>query len=172
MARVVHLVRVGGATKAELLAQLARAQVKLNQAAKDLFADPRFTTASTVSLIEAVEISLGELGLSSGGTISQVIEQAAFKGLSICPLELGPHLRLQFTNQAEGFLGHPASENRAPPGSVTVASAPLADDDDTPRGFYLRRISGALWLRGYRSWPGHVWSPGDVFVFSRAPGGA
>jgi len=47
-----------------------------------------------------------------------------------------------------------------------VASAPLAQDDETPKGFYLRRIEGVLWLRGYRSWPGHIWSPQDMFVFS------
>jgi hypothetical protein len=31
----------------------------------------------------------------------------------------------------------------------------------------LRRIEGDLWLRGYQSWPGHHWSPQDVFVFVR-----
>ncbi|MBV9110502.1 MAG: helicase, partial [Gemmatimonadetes bacterium] len=97
MPRAVHLVRVGGATKAELLTRLAAAQVQLNQLAKDLFADPRFTTATTVSVIEAVEISVSELGLPSGGTTSQLFERATFAGLSLCPLELGPHLRLQFT---------------------------------------------------------------------------
>ena len=84
----------------------------------------------------------------------------------LCPLELGPHLRLQFTDQPEGSLGQPVSQNCAPPGSLTVASAPLAQDDETPKGFYLRRIEGVLWLRGYRSWPGHIWSPQDMFVFS------
>ena len=29
------------------------------------------------------------------------------------------------------------------------------------------RIEGDLWLRGYQSWPGHNWSPQDVFVFVR-----
>jgi hypothetical protein len=167
MARAVHLVRIGGTTKAELLSQLTEAQVQLNQLAQDLFADPRFETATTVSLIEAVEISVAELGLPSGGTFSQVIDQAASIGLSLCPLELGPHLRLQYTSQPEGFLGHPPSQHRAPPGSITVASALLDDDDDTPKGFYLRRIEGVLWLRGYRSWPGHLWSPDDVLAFSR-----
>ena len=56
----------------------------------------------------------------------------------------------------------------APPGSITVASAPLDDRDDTPKGFYLRRIESTLWLRGYRSWSGHRWSCEDVFAFVRS----
>ncbi|MDA0708693.1 MAG: helicase, partial [bacterium] len=47
-----------------------------------------------------------------------------------------------------------------------IASQILTEDDDFPKGFYLRRIKGVLWLRGYRSWPGHVWEPDDHFVFS------
>jgi hypothetical protein len=35
-------------------------------------------------------------------------------------------------------------------------------------GFYLRRIQGVLWLRGYRSALEHIWSADDRFVFRRA----
>jgi hypothetical protein len=48
-----------------------------------------------------------------------------------------------------------------------LGSAPLDDQDATVRGFYLRRIGEALWLRGYWSSAGHIWSPDDVFVFAR-----
>jgi hypothetical protein len=120
-------------------------------------------------MLETIECSVAELGLPRGGSFSQVLEQAIAEGLSVCPLELGPHLRLQFTDQAEGLVGYPPSRHRAPPGSVTVASAALADDEETPRGFYLRRMEGVLWLRGYRCGADHVWSPDDRFVFSRTP---
>ena len=58
------------------------------------------------------------------------------------------------------------------PERVTVASAPLCDDEEVPKGFYLRRIEGVLWLRGYQSWSGHVWSGEDTFVFVRSAPGA
>jgi hypothetical protein len=166
---VVRDVRAGGATKAELLSRLAEARVRLNQAAHDLFADVRFETSATPYVLETIECSVADLGLPRGGTIAHIFEQAGAMGLSVCPLEVGPHLRLQLTLQAEGFLGHPASRHRAPPGSVTVASAALSDDEETPRGFYLRRIEGTLWLRGYRCDAEHGWRPEDVFVFARAP---
>jgi hypothetical protein len=114
-----------------------------------------------------VETSVSALGFPDGATFAPIVERAAAQGLSLCPLELGPHLRLQRVDQEEGFVGQPASRHRAPPGSLTLASAPLADDEETPKGFYLRRIEGVLWLRGYRSWPGHHWSPEDMLVFTR-----
>jgi hypothetical protein len=164
---VRRLIRVGRASKPDLLSQLQRAGVRLNDAAQVLFADDRFTTSAVTSLTEIAQLPVSSLGLRTGGTIAQIVECASAMGLSPCPLELGPHFRLQYTDQPEGFLGQPPSQHCAPPGSVTVASAPLGDDEDTPKGFYLRRIEGTLWLRGYRSWAGHRWSPEDVFVFSR-----
>jgi len=160
-------IRVGGTSKSELMSRLESTGIRLNEAARVLFADDRFTTSPVRSLLEVVEVAVASLGFSSGATFDQIVGQAAVVGLSLCPLELGAHFRLQYADQPEGSLGQPLSQHRAPPGSITVASAPLAEDDDTPKGFYLRRIEGVLWLRGYHSWPGHAWSPEDKFAFLR-----
>lgn len=114
---------------------------------------------------EPVVVTVAELGLSDGGTFDAIVARAAERGLQLCPLELAPHLRLALLDQPEGAIGRPVTEHRAPPGSLTVASAPLCDDEAVPKGFYLRRIEGVLWLRGYQSWSGHVWNSDDVFVF-------
>jgi len=164
-----RLIRTGGASKAELLSQLERAGVQLNDAARRLFDDERFTTSPVSSLVEIAEVSVAGLGLHDGATMAQIVEQAAARSLALCPLELAPHFRLQYTDQPEGFLGHPPSQHRAPPGSVTVASASLDEDQDTPKGFYLRIIEGTPWLRGYRSWAGHIWSPEDSLAFRVTP---
>jgi hypothetical protein len=163
---VRRVVLIGGVRKAELLLRLQAAGVQLNELAHALFADKRFTTVAASSRIETVELKVTDLGLPDGGTFATIAQQASNVGLVACPLELGPYLRLQLLDQPEGSTGKPASPNRAPPGSITVASEPIAADDDTPCGFYLRRIDGALWLRGYRSWPGHLWSPEDTLIFS------
>jgi len=152
--------------KAELLSSLREAGVELNEAGQALFADNRFTISPVSSVIQVAQVSVASLGYPQGATFDQIIERATGLGLSLCPLELGPHLRLQLIDQPEGSVGQPPSKHRAPPGSITVASAPLAEDDETPKGFYLRRIDGVLWLRGYWSWPGHVSSPEDILAFS------
>lgn len=166
--RASRTVCIGGASKHKLLASLRAAQVQLNPLALVLFEHTEFTTAEKISIVETVETSVAELGLQAGGTFEQILESAKLQELGLCPLELAPHLRLQFTEQPEGSVGYPASQNRAPTGTLTVASSALTEDDDIPKGFYLRRIERVLWLRGYISWAGHVWNPEDSFVFVRS----
>jgi hypothetical protein len=158
-------VRIGGMGRLELLAEIQRKGVEVNQAGLDLFADSRFTTSAVGSVVDIVEVTVAGLGFSQGATIDKIRERAMQLGMSPCPLELGPHLRLQHPDQPEGHLGYPPSQHRAPPGSLTIVSPPLAADEDIPKGFYLRRIDGVLWLRGYRSGPDHVWSAEDHLVF-------
>lgn len=162
---IVRQIQVGGATKAELLGRLTRAGVELNAAAQTLFADQRFQPLPEATTLQCIELDVADLGLMSGGTFADIKAAAAAHGWSDCPLELGPQLRLRLLDQPEGAAGFPETRHCAPPGSITIASAPLDDEDETPKGFYLRRIDGTLWLRGYRSWPGHVWDPGDRFIF-------
>jgi hypothetical protein len=165
---ISRIVRVGGMSKGELLAQLQARGIELNEAARILLAHDSFTTSKTTSLVETVEVSAADLGFAQGTAMAQIHERAIELGLSLCPLELGPYLRLQFLDQPEGCEGAPPPQHRAPPGSITVASTQLTDDDAIPKGFYLRRINGVLWLRGYWSGPDHIWSPEDRLVFRRS----
>jgi hypothetical protein len=165
--RVPSSVRIGGIDKRDLLQALRDRNVQLNQAAEALFQDRRFTSLSRSRVVEIAALSVADLGFGEGATYDQLTARALASGLVECPLELGPHLRLQFLDQAEGSVGLPATEHRAPPGSITVASVPLDDYEETPKGFYLRRIDGVLWLRGYWSHPGNVWRPDDVLVYAR-----
>ena len=164
---VDRTVRVGGMSKRELLAELQSNGIQLNEYARILFAHSEFTTSPVISKIATIELAVANLGYARGATIARIHERATELGLTLCPLELGPHLRLQLLDQPEGHLGHPPSRHRAPPGSITVASRQLTNDHDTPKGFYLRRIDGVLWLRGYRSAPDDIWSPEDRLVFCR-----
>lgn len=164
---VARTVRMGGTSKSELLAELQCHGIQLNEYGRDLFAHSLFTTSPVVSQVETVELAVANLGYLQGATFDRIHERASELGLTLCPLELGPHLRLQFLDQPEGHLGQPPSKHRAPPGSITVASRPLTEDHDTPKGFYLRRIDGVLWLRGYRSAPEDLWRPEDRLVFCR-----
>lgn len=165
---IARTVLVGGMAPAELRAELLRCAVALNESAEQIFASERFATSAARYAIATIELAVCDLGLTHGGTSAAIAARAAALGLGLCPAELGPHLRLQYRDQPEGFWGMPASRHRAPPGSITVASAPLVGDDEFPKGFYLRRIQGVLWLRGYHSGLEHMWSPADRFVLRRA----
>jgi len=167
----LRTITVGGVAKPELLSALAAKGVRLNAMAQQLFDDARFVPAPTASVLHAWELTVGALGLGAGGTIDAILARAAEHGLVPGPLELGPHLRLHMLDQVEGRVEGPEIRHQAPPGALTVASVPLSSDEEFPCGFYLRRIDGALWLRGYRSWSGHHWSPDDRFAFVERPNG-
>lgn len=164
-AQSTSTVYVGGVSKIDLLSQLHNEGVQLNPLAIQLFSHDGFQTSAKQRPLAIVRISVAELGLSQGGIFDEICSRALARGYSLCPLELAPQLRLAFTDQHEGFLGQPPSQNCAPPGSVTIASQPISEDEDVPKGFYLRVIEGVPWLRGYRSWPGHLWAPTDVLAF-------
>jgi hypothetical protein len=160
-----RIVQVGGLTKTELMEELQNNAIAMNTFAEQLFASDLFTTSTTRYSLNTVELTVADLGFLQGATTTEIYGKAGSLGLDLCPLELGPHLRLQYLDQPEGDQGETARQHQAPAGSITIASLPLTADDDFPKGFYLRRIKGLLWLRGYRSGPEHIWQPDDHFIF-------
>ncbi|MGH7867541.1 MAG: helicase [Candidatus Dormibacteraceae bacterium] len=164
---VARTVQIGGETKEELLARLVRNGVQINEAGRVLFASDNFRTSKICAHLMTVELSVRDVGFPQGATMLEVYASAARLGLHLCPMELGPHLRLQFPDQPEGFLGQPVWKHRAPPGSIIIASEMLSEDDEFPKGFYLRRIKGVLWLRGYWSGCEQICHPEEHFVFGQ-----
>ena len=165
MTQIRRTLSIGGLSKPELLARLASAGVQINPIGIQLFAHDSFRTLESPTGVESVQTTVAELGLTHGGVFAQVVSAAEKHGLALCPLELGPHLRLTLLDQAEGAHGYKTTRHRAPPGAITVLSRPFSEGGDELQGFYLRRIEGTLWLRGYRSWSGHLWQPEDNFLF-------
>jgi hypothetical protein len=63
---VIRVVPIGGLTKAELLAQLQRNAILLNEAAAQLFASHHFTTSETPHDCTPVELTVRALGFPHG----------------------------------------------------------------------------------------------------------
>lgn len=160
-------IEVGGFSKDTVIKMLQEHSIELNAYAKKLFEDERFITSDEVYSVDTVERTVADLDFSGGATLSQIFERAKELGLGLCPLELAPHFRLQYVNQPEDTDGSLLSQNKAPTGSITVASPILSEEEGFPKGFYLRNIAGVLWLRGYSADNQHVWSPGDCFLFTK-----
>lgn len=162
---IIREIEIGGLTKLQLVQKLQQHSVLMNEYAERLFSDDKFITSDAVYSLKTIELTVHDLGFAEGATMPQIIKRANEVGLDLCPLELGPHLRLQYPDQPEGFLGKPSSQHQAPYGSITVASEILSEDENFPKGFYLRRIDGVLWLRGYTCGSEHVWKPDDHLIF-------
>lgn len=157
-------IELGGLTKLQLKEKLKEHSIMMNEYAKRLLSDDRFTTSDTKYSLKIVELNVGNLGFPDGATLSQIFKKAGELGLELCPLELGPHLRLDYLNQSEGSW-NTRQQHKAPVGSITIASEIVSADDNFPKGFYLRKIDDVLWLRGYIADNLHVWNPEDRFIF-------
>lgn len=161
-------VQLGGCTKEDLLLKLQKAGVQLNPYALRLMESDTVLVSEKPYHVETVEVSVQDLGFEQGALTEEIYARAETLGLSLCPIELAPFLRLQWLGQEEGSIGREKTMYQAPSGSVTVASESLVEDDDFPKGFYLRRIEGTLWLRGYICGADHVWKVEDHFIFVKA----
>ncbi|MCR2823635.1 helicase [Lederbergia panacisoli] len=164
---ITRTVEVSGLTKSQLMLKMKQYSILMNESGEKLLNDNKFTTSETKYSIQTVEITVGDLGFPAGATTAQLFKRASDLGLELCPLELGPYLRLQFLDQPEGYFGKPIRQHQAPFGSITIASEILTEDYDFPKGFYLRRINGELWLRGYHADHLYVWNPDDYFIFCK-----
>lgn len=159
-------IRYGGMDSTQLLEVLIANHIQLNASAIALFEHPNFVTSTDQSQLEVMQVSVADLGFANGATTPDIYTQAKLHGLGLCPIEFGAYYRMQYLEQPEGSIGFAATQHCAPPGSVTIASEAISQDDTVPKGFYLRCIEGVLWLRGYHCDAVHVWSPQDVFVFA------
>lgn len=157
------VLRVGGQPRAEVMQLLHSADVSLNIHAETLLAHPAFDAPEGRSL-RIVERTVAELGFEHGAIQSRVFIAARNQGLELCPLVTGPFLRLAMmgqTNAPDSVL----SAGRAPSGAIHVASEPLSEDVEYPKGFYLRVVDGRPWLRGYRCDDTYVWAPEHRLAF-------
>lgn len=156
-------VQIGGRTRAELLQLLRDADVRLNTHAETLLAHPAFDDTS-VRELRIVQRTVEQLGLDDGAAQSRVFGAAKDQGLLPCPLVTGPYLRLALPDQANA-PDSVLSAGRPPTGAINVASEPVNEDDDHPKGFYLRVVDGQSWLRGFRCDASYVWPPTQRLAF-------
>ncbi len=63
---------------------------------------PDFTVAPEETEVDLVVISVADLGFKNGATTRDIYERASKFGLERCPAEVGPQLRLQYTDQPSG----------------------------------------------------------------------
>lgn len=157
-------IEIGGLTKPQLLEKMKQHSIKINEYGHRLLSDESFKPTESLTILKTAELSVKDLGFPEGAALSQIFKRAGGLGLKLCPVERGPYLRLLYPDQPEEN-SLDTEKRSAPPGSVTLASVILHEEDDFPKGFYLRKIEGKPWLRGYIVDDLHIWIPEDRFIF-------
>ena len=131
-------ISIGGWPKEVLLQKLVNAGVQFNAYALTLFDHPLFSPTSPAEKAKLVKLTAADLGLCNPFSLESALQKAAVLGLKPCPLFLAAFLRLEYRNQPEGSY-------------LTVISTRPVAEENYPTGFYLRKLEGKLWLRGYRA---------------------
>ena len=120
----------------------------------DALGKPAFMASTEEAEVELVVASVAELGFKDGATLKDIYVRAQDLGLDLCPPEVGPQLRLQYTDQPKGEW-------------LIIAMEPITDSDGDLSLLYVEHDGGGRWLRADYGHPGNVWSGYCRFVFLR-----
>ena len=97
----------------------------------------------------AAVASLEKLGLARGASLDELLRHIKGTRFAPCPPDTGYFLRLAWTDQPKSRNAVLTGTHSAPDQAATVLSETLERDDAFPKGLYLRKVDGILWLRGY-----------------------
>lgn len=104
----------------------------------------RVKVASEPTEVDIVVVSVAELGFPNGATREQIYEKALSLGLKLCPAEVGPQMRLQYTEQPNGEW-------------ILVAMDPITASDGSLLVFSVVHAHDGRWLYGHYGRPDYVW---------------
>lgn len=151
-----------GLSTAGILQKLQAAGIGLNEYAWKIFNSPFFNPSLQPYSATILECAVLELGLTDGGNFAQISQAIEHLHLTYCPAELAPYIRLAYMHQPASTI---QTVHQSPPGAITVFSKPLQEEDDFPKGFYLRNYDHTIWLRGYTCDNNYHWKPVDRMIF-------
>ena len=149
-------ITIGGRTTKQLEKELAQKNIALGSYAKDMMESKDFTTLKTPEKIELVRLKVGDLGFSDYVTTEKLYARAKELGLELCPAEVGPDLRLKYSDSSSNEY-------------FFIGMKPITGRGGYPFVFGLARGGGRLWLGSDWAGPGSVWGPGCGFVFRLRP---
>lgn len=120
--------------------------IGINEYGMNLFDSTLYTFGSKEQTIHIREASLEELGFSNGANYGQIEEWVRSSEFAYIPIDFAPYIRMAYRNQksiGKTFAG------QHPPDGIIIFSKPLNKTENFPKGFYIRKIKGRLWLRGF-----------------------
>ncbi len=131
-----------------------------------ILSKPQFIVAAEEREIDLVVVSAADLGFKDGARFDQIYAKAKKLGLELCPLEVGPQLRLQYRDQRIDEWILVGME----PIPYPYARLPLryADEDTLELRlglFVVGRDYGGLWLEANLSITADAQFTDNRFVF-------
>jgi hypothetical protein len=135
-----------------LIRELEAKGLKISDYARDIMGKKEFAIASSETTVDLVIRSVKELGFTRATPLREIYAKAQEIGLGLCPAEVGPQLRLQYTDQPIGEI-------------LWIAMESISVSDGSAFVFRVRRDGGGQWLNASWNDLDDSWNPGDRFVF-------
>jgi hypothetical protein len=129
-------------------------EMKIYKWAEDVLKNPDFKVVGERRNADLVEVSVRSLGFEKWTKYEDICKRAIELGLELCPAEVGPQLRLQYTDQPLGEY-------------LIIAMKAIDDSDGDPGLFDVDRRDDGLWLDTHGGRSDGGWGPGNRFVFFR-----
>lgn len=104
--------------------------------------------------IDLEVLSVADLGFTSYATGKEIFAKAKELGYELCPAEVGPALRLAYTDQPQYEY-------------LIVAMEPIADSDGDLNVWDIAHDSDGRWLDAYYDVLEGTWDPGRRFIVRR-----
>jgi hypothetical protein len=153
-------IEIGGKTVAQLEAAMKEAGFRVDDNGllasedfkKSIYEPPTFTQLKSPEQIDLVRLTVADLGFPKGATTQEIFDKAIALGLELCPPEVGPYYRLQYTNQ-------PMHE------WIRVGMKPIIGRGGNPRVFVVYRVGDGAWLSGNWALPMDEWNADSQFMF-------
>ena len=144
-----YSIEIGGKTKEQLQAGLKEKNIWTSSYADDLFNSKDFETSSEPEHADLVRLTVEDLGFPRGATTDEIYAKAGELGLELCPAEVGPQLRLQYTGTEWMYIG----------------MKQIAGRGGRPLVFRLRGGGGELGLDADNARADYEWYSDRRFVF-------
>ncbi len=135
-------------TAEQSLQTLKEHGILTNSYAEKYISHPCFSDGGSGEMTAAIT-SLEELGLERGASLNDLFRHIKGTQFTPCPPDTGFFLHLAWTDQPQSQNSVLTGTHSSPNQAVTVLSELLESDDAFPKGLYLRKVDGNLWLRGY-----------------------
>jgi hypothetical protein len=133
---------------------LRKAGCELSRVAEAVLDIPDFTCAVEETELYLVNLSALDLGFNGVVSYGELLHSAPAMGLSLCPPEVGPALRLAYDDQLNGEW-------------LVIAMRGICNPIGDLFAFGVGCDDGRLWLDTWNAQPGDLWYPYRRFVFVR-----
>ncbi len=142
-------IEIGGKNKDQLKKEMKEKNIYITKWANNLLESKDFEVLKKLESVELIRVTIKDIGFPNRATTDEIYQRAEELGLSFCPAEVGPHLRLQYSRKEW----------------ILIAMKQITSSDGCPYVFNMDWDGDRMGLGGSGAEPTSRWTADSEFVF-------